>query len=114
MKLGDVNGFAKAFTLYDPLSKTIPGYALLYPFLEFFLGVSFIVNHYFMTSYLPLTSWITLVVMVTGGIGVGQKLLSKVTFHCACLGTFIKLPLTKITLLENVLMAIMVARLLFF
>jgi len=45
--------------------------------------------------------------MGIGGIGVSIKISKREKFQCACLGTWINVPLTKVTLLENVLMAVM-------
>lgn len=46
-----------------------------------------------------------LLVMTFSGIGVALKLLKKEKFQCACLGTFLKVPLTKITIVEDFGMA---------
>jgi hypothetical protein len=44
-------------------------------------------------------------VMVFSGIGVAIKIAKKEEFMCACLGTFLKIPLTKVTLVEDFGMA---------
>jgi hypothetical protein len=36
-----------------------------------------------------------------------QSLIKKTNFQCACLGTIIKLPLSKVTLFEDLLMMVM-------
>jgi len=110
----DWKGFIVAFKEYDLFAKFIPGYSTIYPALEFLIGVLFIVNFYSGDFYLMTVAWITLVIMVVGAIGVSIKLLKNEKFQCACLGTFIKVPLTKVTLLENILMAVMAVMLLFF
>jgi hypothetical protein len=35
------------------------------------------------------------------GLGVTLKLAKKEKFQCVCLGTFLKVPLTKVTVLED-------------
>jgi len=102
MKMPDWKGFIEAFSTYDILAKHIPGYAMIYPALEFVLGILFITN-----SFMPVAAWITIIVLGIGGIGVTQKILKKEKFQCACLGTFINVPLTKITLLEDIIMVAM-------
>jgi len=109
MKMPDWKGFIEAFSTYDILAKNIPGYAAIYPALEFILGILFISN-----SYLTVVSWIAIIVFGIGGIGVTLKLLKKEKFQCACLGTFINVPLTKVTLLEDIIMVSMGVILLLF
>ena len=103
-KLLDAPGFASAFKMYDPLAKVIPGWAWVYPYVELALGVAY------MMSWQPLaTNATTLVLMSVGGVGVLQSLLQKRTIRCACLGTALNLPMTKVTLVENGTMAAMAA-----
>ena len=108
MKMPDWKGFIEAFSTYDILAKHIPGYAMIYPALEFILGIMFLTN-----SFIPVAAWITIIALGIGGIGVTQKILKKEKFQCACLGTFINVPLTKVTLLEDIIMVAMAAILLF-
>ncbi len=110
----DWKGFIVAFKEYDIPAKLIPGYSAIYPALEFLIGVLFIVNFYIENFYLIPLAWVTLIIMAVGAIGVSIKLSKKEKFQCACLGTKIKVPLTKVTLLENILMVIMAIMLLFF
>jgi len=102
MKMPDWKGFVEAFSTYDILAKKIPGYATIYPALEFILGILYITN-----SFISVAAWITIIALGIGGIGVTIKLLKKEKFQCACLGTFIKVPLTKVTLLEDIIMVAM-------
>tara|TARA_Y100000310_G_C20704257_1_gene833422 strand:+ start:24925 stop:25542 length:618 start_codon:yes stop_codon:yes gene_type:complete len=113
-KMPDWKGFSAAFREYDLLAKVIKPYAPIYPLIELLLGVLFIVNYFVKDFFLAGTAWITLIIMSIGGIGVGIKLSKREKFQCACLGTWINVPLTKVTLLEDVLMVIMALILLFF
>ena len=112
-KMPDWKGFVEAFGTYDILAKRVRVYGWAYPVIEFSLGVLFITN-YFTEFYLVYIAWATLVIMAIGSIGVSIKLLKKEKFQCACLGTWINVPLTKVTLLENLLMVFMSVILLFF
>jgi hypothetical protein len=47
--------------------------------------------------------------MAFSGVGVAIKLAKKERFQCACLGTFLKVPLTKVTLVEDFGMAALAA-----
>jgi len=106
-KLLNLRGFAEGYRTYDIIAKAVPAYALVYPFIELALGVAFI------TGFNPvLTNAATVVVMGIGSVGVVQSLLKKSPFQCACLGTVIKLPLSKVTLAEDALMVAMSAAML--
>ena len=52
-------------------------------------------------------SIILFIIMVIGSIGVTKNIFSKNKVQCACLGTWIKIPLTKFTFFEDIVMAIM-------
>jgi hypothetical protein len=58
------------------------------------------------------TSVVTLVVMLVSAVGVLKALLDKRAIRCACLGTALNLPMTKITLVEDVGMVAMAAAML--
>lgn len=106
-KLLNIRGFAEGYRTYDVVAKHIPAYGFIYPFIELALGLAFL------TGFRPvLANTVTLVVMGISTIGVAQSLLKKTPFQCACLGTVIKLPLSKVTLVEDVLMVAMSAAML--
>jgi hypothetical protein len=56
--------------------------------------------------------WAELLVMLFSGIGVAIKIARKEEFLCACLGTFLKVPLTYVTLIEDFGMVALAALLL--
>ena len=68
---------------------------------------------YFNEVVIIIAVWITLLIMGIGSIGITKNLLSKNQVKCACLGTKIKIPLTKFTLIENIIMVIMAAIIIF-
>ncbi|MEP1488844.1 MAG: MauE/DoxX family redox-associated membrane protein [Algibacter sp.] len=101
-KLLDLKGFPESFRMYDPLAKVIPVYALIYPFIEVVLGVLFL-----MRIQIPIALIITLIILSITTIGVTKSLLDKKSIQCACLGTALKLPMTKATFIENSIMIVM-------
>ena len=103
-KLLDVQGFADSFSMYDIVAQRSRGYALAYPFIELTLGLAYLSN-----IAPTLTNIVTLIVMGVGAIGVIQSLLAKRKIRCACLGAVFNLPMSTITLVEDVLMAGMAA-----
>src|SRR5687767_14992555 len=100
----NLKGFAEGYGSYDVVAKKIPAWGFIYPFIELGLGFAFLI------SFQPLgTNIVTFLVMCISSIGVIQSLIRKTTFQCACLGTIIKLLLSKITLFEDLLMVVMSA-----
>ncbi|WP_223034847.1 heavy-metal-associated domain-containing protein [Hanstruepera marina] len=101
-KLLDLKGFPESFKMYDPLAKIFPAYGWIYPFVEVVLGLMF-----FMRFQILLALVITLVILGITTIGVTKTLLDKKSIQCACLGTALKLPMTKATFIENTVMIVM-------
>ncbi len=101
-KLLDLKGFAEGYSQYDLLAKQWHGYGLLYPFIELILGIGYIL----IPTNFTLNA-ITALLMIFGGIGVSIKVAKREKFQCACLGTFIDVPLTYITIVEDFGMAVM-------
>jgi len=101
-KLLDLKGFPESFRMYDPLAKVVPAYGWVYPFIELALGVMFL-----MRIQIPVALIVTLVILGITTIGVTKTLLDKKSIQCACLGTALKLPMTKATFIENSIMIVM-------
>ena len=99
-KLIDVKGFADGYSTYDLLARRIFTYGYVYPFIELFFGLAMILNP---TSQPLLVAEI--IVMSFSGLGVAIKLTEKEKFQCSCLGTLLKIPLTKVTVVEDFGMA---------
>lgn len=106
-KLIDLKGFAQGYSTYDLLAKRVFSYGYVYPFVELFFGISMILS-----LYSRQILWAELIVMSFSGLGVAIKLVRHERFQCACLGTFLKVPLTYVTLVEDFGMAALAALLL--
>ncbi len=103
-KMLDLTGFASSYAMYDLLAKRVPAYGYIYPFIEFGLGASYLL------AYRPmLINILTLIVMVFSSIGVILAVMNKQKIKCACLGTGFNLPMTTVTIIEDLLMAAMAA-----
>ena len=101
-KLLDVPAFAASYSSYDVVARRWLGWGYAYPFVELALGVLFLIN------FNPLiTNALTFVIMGISTVGVVQSLLAKRRFQCACLGAVFNLPMSNITLFEDVLMVVM-------
>lgn len=101
-KLLDVKGFAMSFGMYDPLSKVIPTYGFVYPFIELALGIFFLMRFQIFASLV-----ITIIILGITTVGVTKSLLDKKSTQCACLGSVLNLPMTKATFIENSIMILM-------
>ena len=106
-KFLDLKGFARSYAMYDLLAKQWKGYGYVYPFLELGLGIL-----YLTAIHLTATHIATILIMGFSSIGVIRNMLSPNQVQCACLGTVFKLPLGKVTLVEDLLMVAMAAAML--
>ena len=103
-KMLDLKGFANSYAMYDLLAKRAPIYGLIYPFIELALGAAYLLG------YRPmLINVVTLIVMTFSSIGVILAVMNKQKIRCACLGTGFNLPMTTVTIIEDLLMAAMAA-----
>jgi len=103
-KFLNLSGFADAYSTYDIIAKKWRGYGFIYPFIELALGVSYLYG-----AFPKITNIVTLLVMGVSSIGVIQSVLRKNKIQCACLGTVFNLPMTTITIVEDLLMVLMAA-----
>lgn len=101
-KLLDLNGFISSFRLYDPIAIKISFYSKIYPFLELFLGIMFLLR----LNVEPIL-YITIFILSTTTLGVLNALYRKKEIQCGCLGTVFQLPMTEVTLIENFIMIFM-------
>ncbi|AXT56821.1 heavy metal transporter [Aquimarina sp. AD1] len=98
-KILDLKGFFGSFAMYDPLAKKISFYSWVYPFIEVGLGLMFL-----MRFKIDIALIITILILGITTIGVTKVLIDKRSIQCACLGTALKLPMTKATFIENSIM----------
>lgn len=99
-KIINWHGFAEAYATYDILAQRSTIYAYAYPLIELGLGFAYLFRIY------PIaTNSITFIVMIISSIGVALELLKKRSIMCACLGVVFKIPMTYVTLFEDIVMA---------
>jgi cation transport ATPase len=98
-KFLDLKGFAQSYAMYDIVARKIPAYGFIYPFLELGLGIAFL------TQFNPVfTNWATIIIMGISSVGVIQSVLNKRKIQCACLGAVFNLPMSTVTIIEDLLM----------
>lgn len=107
-KMLDLKGFAESYVMYDVMARRIPAWAYLYAFIELGLGVAYAMNLH------PLaTNAVTLIVMSISIVGVLQSVLNKKKIQCACLGAVFNLPMSTVTIIEDALMMVMSAAMIY-
>jgi hypothetical protein len=104
LKFFDLPGFADGFQMYDLLARRTRVYAYIYPFIEFSLGLAY-VAHFRLSAVFAST----IALMVFGVIGVIRGLAKGLDIECACMGTMLHVPLSTVTLTEDLGMAAMAA-----
>lgn len=106
-KMLDLKGFAESYSTYDLLAKQVNAYGYIYAFIELALGIAYL------TAFEPqFTNIATIAVMGFSSIGVIKTVLNKQTIQCACLGTVFNLPMSSVTIIEDLLMVVMAAAML--
>ncbi len=101
-KMLDLKNFAFSYSSYDIIAKNWIGYGYIYPFIELVLGILFMLK-----ADPVFTNAATLIVMGISSVGIIQSILQKRKIQCACLGTVFNLPMSSITLIEDLLMVLM-------
>ncbi|MGL4489719.1 MAG: heavy-metal-associated domain-containing protein [Rhizobiaceae bacterium] len=101
-KLLDVPAFARSYAQYDLIAMNFRPWGYAYPFIEVALGFAFL----FWFQMLAAT-WIALILSLVGAAGVIRSVMRRETIQCACLGTVFNLPMSTVTIVENLGMATM-------
>jgi len=104
LKIFHLSAFADGFEMYDVIAKHSRAYAYLYPFIELGLGLSFL-------SFVapPVIYSITILVMIIGTLGVVSALQQDLDINCPCMGSVLDVPLSTVTLTEDIGMGVMAA-----
>ncbi|HVI69031.1 MAG TPA: MauE/DoxX family redox-associated membrane protein [Magnetospirillaceae bacterium] len=101
-KLADLRTFAMGYAEYDLITKNLPVWGYMYPFVELGLGGLYLSGQ---------SDWrvdtITLVLSAMTVVSVWLKLRKHETIHCVCLGNLLKVPLTYVSLVEYAVMGVM-------
>lgn len=104
-KMLDIRAFASSYAMYDLLAMRWQGYGFIYPLIELGLGAAYLLVGY--NQYT--TNLVTLIVMSFSSLGVIKAVMNKQKIRCACLGTVFNLPMSTVTIIEDLLMAGMAA-----
>jgi len=107
-KLLDLKGFAESYAMYDLLAMKVPVYGYIYPLIELALGIAYLTNYYPFATNIA-----TIIVMGFSSFGVIKSVLDKRKIRCACLGAVFNLPMSTVTIIEDLLMVGMAMAMLF-
>lgn len=103
-KMLDLKGFCEAYTSYDLIAARWQPWGYIYPFVELGLGILFL------TSAAPVVACaVALIVMGVSSIGVINAVARGRDLQCGCLGTMFDLPMSTVTIVEDVTMVLMAA-----
>lgn len=98
-KMLNLSGFAESYAMYDLVAMKFKSWGYIYCIIEFALGIAYL------TNYEPyITNVVTLVVMSISILGVLRSVFKKQKIQCACLGAVFNLPMSTVTIIENLLM----------
>ena len=107
LKIFNLKGFRRGFTMYDLLAQRLKNYAFIYPFIELCLGLAYL------SFFQPIiTYWVTIIVFTFGTLGVFSALRRGLDIDCPCMGSILSVPLSTVTLTEDLAMVAMAALLL--
>ena len=101
-KLIKLSAFVEAYAMYDEIAKRAKAYGYIYPFVEIALGLAFLLRFEIVA-----VAWITLGLMIINSFGAYNGIRDKKVLMCGCLGTVFKLPMSYVSLGEDLLMAAM-------
>lgn len=97
LKLFNISGFLEGFKKYDLLAKNVRFYGYIYPFIELLLGLLYL------SLINPLQTYLmTVLLMSFSAIGVINALYKGLDVRCVCMGTVLNVPLSSVTLAEDI------------
>lgn len=98
-KLLNLQGFANSYRMYDIIAAKWKAWGLIYPFVELTLGILYLINIYSFETNLA-----TAIILGVSSVGVIQSNLNKTKIKCACLGDVFNLPMSTVTIVEDLTM----------
>jgi hypothetical protein len=102
LKVSNWSAFVRSYKKYDWAAAHSNIYAQIYPGLEILLGVA-----YYLDMFPVLLNIFVLTLMIEKGLSVYQSIQAKKISKCACLGGWFSIPITYVTVFEDLLMAAM-------
>jgi hypothetical protein len=104
LKLFNPTQFVDGFSMYDLLAERVRAYGYIYPYIELVLGFGYVALYWTPWLYLA-----TVAIFGFGALGVVSALKRGLDINCPCMGTILKVPLSTVTLTEDLAMVVMAA-----
>ncbi len=105
-KFMNLEEFSSSYQSYDEVAKSFPLWGYLFPFVEGVLGIAYLL--YDQANFL---NFITIVIMGVSIIGATKEYKNSSNIMSPFLGETIKLPISKVTLIENSVILLLAATL---
>lgn len=102
LKLFNPATFVKGFHMYDAITRQVRAFGYVYPYLELGLGLGYLAHVAPRMVYAA-----TLVLFLYGAACVLLALRRGLDVYCPCMGSILKVPLSTVTLLEDIGMSLM-------
>ncbi|MFT5832040.1 MAG: hypothetical protein ACI9SY_000421 [Candidatus Paceibacteria bacterium] len=102
LKVSNWSAFTESYKKYDWAASRSNIYAYTYPGLEVLLGIA-----YYIDVFPVLLNIFVFILMIEKGLSVYMSIQAKKISKCACLGGWFSIPITHITVFEDLLMAAM-------
>lgn len=100
-KLYGLETFAMGYRNYDIIAQKFKVWGWIYPLIQIGLGLTYLL---FVTF--PFLNFVMILIAAVSSVGVYKELERKSNFQCVCLGNFVKLPISRISLVEDLTMLI--------
>lgn len=98
-KFLNLEGFANSYQMYDVIAARWKTWGYIYPFVELGLGILYLIN------FAPFhTNLATAIILGISSIGVIESNINKRKIKCACLGDVFNLPMSTVTIVEDLTM----------
>lgn len=105
LKLVNLHKFVEIFSKYDIISQRFKIYGYLFPFIEIITGILLIKGHKLQYIYNLINT-----LMIISIISVSISIVQGKELRCGCLGSFFHIPLSYVTIFENIYMLVMINR----
>lgn len=99
LKLMGIEVFIKVFPLYDLIAKRFPPYKYLYPLLQVFLGMLFLIGIFSVVRDITV-----IVISLSGLLGMVKVVSQRGPVKLSYVGTLIRLRFSSVVLFENTVM----------
>lgn len=101
-KFLNLKEFANSYSMYDIIAAKWKNWGYIYPFVELLLG------GLYLTNLFPIaTNIATAIILGISSIGVIESNINNRKIKCACLGAVFNLPMSTVTIVEDLTMVAM-------